>query len=182
MFPGLAQWAEWCYAKPSNLYFGSSTISSERGVQQGDPIGPLLSSLALQPLLLDLNKGRADKGIQLVYSYLDDLILAGEQRAVAGAFHFLKCAASEIVVELNASKCEVMPAAGHDATIIRDLFPITCFFKDDGNYELLGRPIGTDDFCNEHTQKRVDKATELLKALRELSYPQVALILLRHCA
>ena len=27
---------------------------------------------------------------------------------------------------------------------------------------MLGRPIGTDDFCNEHTQKRVDKATELL--------------------
>ena len=132
--------------------------------------------------MLDLNKGRADQGLQLVYSYLDDLILAGEQRAVAGAFHFLKCAASEIVLEFNTSKCEVIPAAGHDATIIRDLFPNNVFFKDDGNYELLGRLIGTDDFCNEHTQKRVDKATELLKALRELPDPQVALILLRHCA
>ena len=112
--------------------------------------------------MLDLNKGRADQGLQLVYSYLDDLILAGEQRAVAGAFHFLKCAASEIVLEFNTSKCEVIPAAGHDATIIRDLFPNNMFFKDDGNYELLGRLIGTDDFCNEHTQKRVDKDTELL--------------------
>ena len=106
----------------------------------------------------------------------------GEQRAVAGAFHFLKCAASEIVLEFNTTKCEVIPAAGHDATIIRDLFPYNVFFKDDGNYELLGGPIGTDDFCNEHTQKRVDKATELLKALRELPEPQVALILLWHCA
>ena len=103
-------------------------------------------------------------------------------RAVASAFHFLKCAASEIVLELNASKCEVIPAAGHDATIIRDLFPNNVVFKDDRNYELLGGPIGTDDFCNEHIQKCVDKATELLKALRELPDPQVALNLLRHCA
>ena len=79
--------------------------------------------------MLDLNKGRADQGLQLVYSYLDDLILAGEQRAVAGAFHFLKCAASEIVLEFNTSKCEVIPAADHDATIIRDLFPNNVFLK-----------------------------------------------------
>ena len=77
-FPGLSQWAEWCYAQPSKLFFGSETISSETGVQQGDPIGPLLFSLALQPLLQELNSGRADQGLQLVYSYLDDLILAGE--------------------------------------------------------------------------------------------------------
>ena len=62
----------------------------------------------------------------------------------------------------------MIPVAGHHATIIRDLFPNNMFFKDDGNYELLGGPIGTDDFCNEHTKKCVDKATELLKALREL--------------
>ena len=51
-FPGLSRWAEWCYSQSSHLYFGSSTISSERGVQQGDPLGPLLFSLALQPLLI----------------------------------------------------------------------------------------------------------------------------------
>ena len=44
-FPGLSRWAEWCYAQPSHLYFGPDTISSERGVQKGDPIGPLLFSL-----------------------------------------------------------------------------------------------------------------------------------------
>ena len=47
-FPGLSRWAEWCYSRPSHLYFGSDTLSSERGVQQGDP-GPLLFSLAIHP-------------------------------------------------------------------------------------------------------------------------------------
>ena len=56
-FPGLSRWAEWCYAQPSKLYFGSETISSEKGVQQGDPLGPMLFALAIQPLLKDLSKG-----------------------------------------------------------------------------------------------------------------------------
>ena len=78
-FPGLSRWAEWCYVQPSNLYFGTKTIVSERGVQQGDPLGPLFFSLALQPLLVQLHEGISEEGPQLVLSYLDDLILAGDQ-------------------------------------------------------------------------------------------------------
>ena len=47
---------------------------------------------------------------------------------------------------------------------------------------MLGGPIGTSEFCNEHTQNRVEKASKLLSALGELNDPQVALTLLRHCA
>ena len=64
-FPGLSRWAEWCYSHPSHLYFGSNTISSESGVQQGDPIGPLLFSLALQPLLIELQNARSDQDLEL---------------------------------------------------------------------------------------------------------------------
>ena len=28
--------------------------------------------------------------------------------------------------------------------------------RGDGNFELLGGPIGTPEFCNKHTQERVD--------------------------
>ena len=181
-FPGLSRWAEWCYAQPSKLFFGPETISSENGVQQGDPIGPLLFALALQPILLELKNGHSDQGLQLSYSYLDDLILAGEQRAVAWFFNFIKAAASKIVLEFNMSKCEVIPAAGNNATLQKDLFPNNVIFRDNGNFELLGGPIGSNEFCNQHTQERVDKASELLTALGELPDPQVALTLLRHCA
>ena len=44
--PGLARWAEWCYGRPSKLFFEGAVISSEVGVQQGDPVGPLLFALA----------------------------------------------------------------------------------------------------------------------------------------
>ena len=41
-FPSLAPWVEFCYSSPSQLVFGSHIISSETGVQRGDPFGPLL--------------------------------------------------------------------------------------------------------------------------------------------
>eukprot|EP00666_Eupelagonemidae_sp_cell4sb_P018063 gene18063-biopygen37043 len=44
--PGLSRWAEWCYGTKSKLTFGGQFISSERGAQQGDPLGPLLFALA----------------------------------------------------------------------------------------------------------------------------------------
>ena len=181
-FPGLSRWAEWCYAQPSRLYFGADIISSERGVQQGDPLGPLFFSLALQPLLFQLNEGRTEEGLQLVFSYLDDLVLAGEQQAVAEAFHHFKGAALDIGLEFNNSKCEIIPTAGLNCSLNKDFFPEDIIYREDGNFELLGGPIGSKEFCNLHTQKRVDKAKEVLSALGELPDPQVAFILLRHCA
>ena len=41
-FPSLARWATWCYRQPSRLQFGDRTLDSSAGVQQGDPLGPLL--------------------------------------------------------------------------------------------------------------------------------------------
>ena len=62
------------------------------------------------------------------------------------------------------------------------MFPRGITYRNDGNFEFLGGPIGSEEFCNSHTQERVDKAMELLTALGELPDPQVALTLLRQCA
>eukprot|EP00662_Eupelagonemidae_sp_cell21_P016174 gene16174-22683_t len=66
--PGLAAWAEWCYGAPSNLVYSDTVLSSEVGAQQGDPLGPLLFALAIQPILrqmaeegsISLTPGAAD--------------------------------------------------------------------------------------------------------------------------
>ena len=75
-----------------------------------------------------------------------------------------------------------MLVAGGASTVDASLFPSDFKVIHDGNFELLGGPVGTPSFCNQHTQARVDKATRVLEALGELPEPQVALKLLRECA
>ena len=110
---------------------------------------------------------------------MDDLALAGEQGAVAEAFYCFKDLARQIGLEFNTSKCEVIPPAGNISNIEKTLFPEDITYREDGNFELLGGPIGSDTFCNDHTKTRVEKAQEVLTALGELPDPQVALSLLR---
>ena len=167
----MSAWAEWCYTDPSHLFFGPGSISSESGVQQGDPLGPLLFSLALQPLIEQLQSSRAEGGLQLVFSYLDDCCLAGDANAVATAFATLKEGAARIGLQLNTDKCELIPTAGQHSSVNRSLFPSDMIYRGDANFELLGGPIGDPDFCNTHTQERVTKATGLLQQLGELPDP-----------
>ena len=171
--PGLSRWAEWCYKQPSQLLFGSSTFSSEVGVQQGDPIGPLLFSLALQPILRKIAARRSQNGLQLVFSYLDDCCLAGHYQAVADALVELKTECSKIGLEFSPDKCELIPTAGLNSTVTLDAFPANQPLKVISNqgFKLLGGPIGTPAFCEAHTKKRVEKGDESLRSSGRTSGP-----------
>ena len=177
--PGLARWVEWCYRRPTNLYFDGVVIRSEVGVQQGDPLGPLLFALALQPVLVEVGN---IPGLDLSFSYLDDLVLAGEQSVVVVGITLLKNSAVNLGLRLNMSKCELVPAVPGGEGINWSLFDQNMPRKLDGCFKLLGAPIGSKEYAQSLTNKRATKIQSCLDAIGELPDPQVALALLRSCA
>ena len=83
-FPDLYKWVEWCHETESCLTYGSQTIPSAEGVQQGDPLGPLLFSLAIQYLATSVINELPEE-LPLHVWYLDDGVLAGKASLIRHA-------------------------------------------------------------------------------------------------
>jgi hypothetical protein len=64
------------YHQPSLLFFGQSSIRSAEGVQQGDPLGPLLFCLSIHDVLVNLQS-------EFKVFYLDDRTLGGSPEDVS---------------------------------------------------------------------------------------------------
>ena len=56
-FPAIFPWVYYCYSVPAPLFLEYFIIWAQTGVQQGDPLGPFLFSLVLQPHLLQFKSG-----------------------------------------------------------------------------------------------------------------------------
>ena len=75
LMPSPASFAIYCYSQQSHLYYSNKTVTSQSGVQKVDPLGPLLFSLSLWPII-DEFESKIPKFTQ-DYWYLDDGIFVG---------------------------------------------------------------------------------------------------------
>jgi len=96
------------YSQPSFLFYGSFILLSSEGPQQGDPLGPLLFSNTVQPILPSL---------ELVLGFLDDFSLGGHQNQVTRDVQQIIEVGVRMGLSLNVSKCEVI---ADPATTIMD--------------------------------------------------------------
>ena len=98
-----------------------------------------------------------------MYSYVDDLCLAGDASAVASALNTLKDRCADIGLVLSTGlvgdqgqviskvNCDLFLTGGACCTV--DVSVCQSDFKvvRGGNFEPLGGPVGSPGFCNQHT-------------------------------
>ena len=177
-FPEIYPWTSWCYSQHPKLWHPVGSISSASGVQQGDPLGPLLFALVLQSVLKKLAADPQCQQLLLNAWYLDDGALAGPGSAVLRALEVLGAEGKPNGLILNPSKCELFSPntdtfQPFDSSIPTSTTP---------NFEILEAPIGSPEFCGEYIEAKRKQACSLLHLLPQLCDPQVSILLLRHCA
>ena len=160
-FPQLRTWFELSYGKPSRLLVkGQRPISSAKGVQQGDPLGPFFFALALQPVLQ-----KAAANGSCVLAYLDDVHICGKPSVVAPAVKVLLEEAAKIGLQCNLNKCWATKAVDVD----NNRLPIVT------KPVVLGAPLDVDqklqtDIIPEQLMKSVAGLPDLQMALHLMRY------------
>ncbi len=173
--PQIYHYLRQCYLKPTFLAFGDKVIASKVGAQQGDPAGPLIFSLAIHPMVTQLNT-------ELNIWYLDDGTLADTPDKVLSNLTFLKEKAKLLGLELNYEKCELYFCNGSIDTDIVNSFKIIApgiRIVSDDELELLGSPLHENGIEN-FARRKFDKIFLLINRLSSLQ-SHYAYFILKNC-
>ncbi|GJX23469.1 putative reverse transcriptase domain-containing protein [Tanacetum coccineum] len=177
--PAISRWVEFCYSKPARLYYGEHTLWSHQGVQQGDPLGPLLFALVLHPLICKIKDSFS---LSLHAWYLDDGTIVGDTLVVGKVLELIMEDGPRRGLHLNVDKTEVFWPREDPRSRLVGVFPPSIARPLHG-VKLLGGPVSVDfDFNSGLVLKRVSKSIELMDVIAKLNDPQCELLLLRACA
>ena len=174
VFPGLANWTNWCYAQKSFLLFDHrEQIESSCGVQQGDPLAPLYFCLALTPIVEEIRK------LGPIYQkwYMDDGGIVAPTPILLEVWRIPQEKGPALGLFLNPKKCEWswLNSSNRADCPLKDVDLVPT-----DQICMLGVPLGSASFSasfiNERLFSRVKMAMERLKNLDD---SQSALYLLR---
>ena len=175
--PELYPFVYQCYGKESNLFFGEDSIQSSEGVQQGDPLGPFLFSLAVMDVI---KKMKSDLNVW----YLDDGTLAGNVNTVLEDYQQILSAIKSHGLEVNPSKCEVYlikPQSRECAEALRSFQSVTASIKqvDKCDLTLLGAPIFPEAIAGV-LESKLENLELMAIRLKQVD-SHAALFLLKNC-
>ncbi|XP_065315305.1 uncharacterized protein LOC135924185 [Gordionus sp. m RMFG-2023] len=160
-FPKYGNFLNSCYGFPSLLKFGEFSISSEEGIQQGDPLGPLLFTIGIHDLIKNL---KSNFQLDLNLWYLDDGSFGGSLSNVMSAIEYVEMEASKIGLSLNRKKCEISSLNNKDF-----IPPLDFTIIPHEELCLLGSPIGfSTSFCQKTFDDLIQSLSNSLKNLPHL--------------
>ncbi|GJT95934.1 putative reverse transcriptase domain-containing protein [Tanacetum coccineum] len=103
-YPAISRWVKFYYSNTARLYYGDHTLWSCQRVQQGDPLGPLLFSLVLHPLICKI---RDSFSLSLHAWYLEDGTIIGDTVVVGKVLELIMEDRPGCGLHLNVDKTEV---------------------------------------------------------------------------
>ena len=177
--PSIYNFCKLSYGSNSWLNFKGTKIISQEGCQQGDPLGPLLFSVAIHSIVLSLSS-------DLVLGYLDDLTLGGPSETVAEDVNIVEALGSEMGLTLNRAKCEIFHADSNGAAAAASIDADTNHNAFLGfkalppcDADLLGAPLAVGSHMDLVLGKKV---TDLSRATNRLAKIQAhdGLVILQH--
>jgi hypothetical protein len=166
--PDLYPFVHQSYAAESMLQFGEFVVRSQMGPQQGDPLGPLLFCLPLQPALRSLAS-------DFRVGYLDDLSLGGRTEDVDHDMNIILGLESTLGLSLNRQKCEILGGENIAETTFEDFKRVTM-----DSITLLGAPLCKGTALDEALEEHSKKLEQAMVDMRRLP-TQGALLLIRSC-
>lgn len=158
------------YSASSSLLWGDRVIQSQEGVQQGDPLGPLLFCLAIHRHCKQLRS-------PLCVMYMDDVSVGG---SVEDALHDLDVIkdAESLGLSLNPVKCEVIchnhMVRGRIVVALPGVRSV-----DPEKACLLGSPLGDVASIDAALEEKIEALSTMGARFPHLSSHD-SLILLRH--
>lgn len=181
-FPQFWKFLSCCYLDPPSLFVygrGDDTdvIKSENGVQQGDPLGPLLFSLVIDILVKKISSNFPNL---LNLWYLDDGHILGDINTLPSVIKLIQVEGENLGLSMNLEKSKLFFPALNQNNDLLSLFPPTLPVVDEG-ISVLGVPIGGLDFINDSYTSKLKKTSESLGKLVKLDDPQVAFKLVSGC-
>ena len=158
-----------CYSDTSFLRFGSTDLHSSEGIQQGDPLGPLLFCLTIHSLTALLKS-------ELKIFYLDDGTIGGAESSVLADLKSIECNARHLGLHLNYNKTEIICSKESGTQLLSYAPGLRTVEPNDA--DLLGTPLGDMSCIDNVLSDKVNKLKILGDRLGHL-YKQDALLLIR---
>ena len=144
--PELYPFVNSCYSGTSNLLFDNSILLSQEGVQQGDPLGPLLLSLVILPLVKKLGAG-------LRILYLDDGLIGGTTSAIMEDIRLIQRKAVVFGLHLNLNKSKLICQDHQESGLLQST---ELYLVEPRDSTFLGAPIGPLASVDSVMSKKID--------------------------
>ena len=170
--PELFNFVNICYADESFLCFDKEQIKSAEGVQQGDPLAPLLFCLTV----LNVSKHMTS---ELNLWYMDDATLGGNVSDLLADIEHITLQGQHLGLQLNFSKCEVITNDPDVFQMIRSSLPLAVHVSP-SDATLLGAAVGDEDAISSLLTKKLHDLQQLSDRLKLLDTHD-AFFLLKNC-